>query len=105
MQAVVIAVIVFGPLLAFFVLLFKSIRKLTPRRAFGPPFWKPQEPEQPPGGGDLAGDREPRRPLIPAGSNAVSLALPAVAAEEDQPLLRRAGSQPDRQGADHRLTG
>ena len=69
-----IAIVVFGPLVAVFVLLFKSIRKLMPQ-APAIQDWE-RRTEDPPSGGDLAGDREPRRPLSPIGSGAISLALP-----------------------------
>ena len=106
MEAVAIAVLVFGPLLAFLVLLFKAIRKLMPQRPIEAPAWKPRGTEQPPIGGDPAGDRKPRRPLKPSGSAAVSLALPADDAwEEDQAAVRptdprHGGSEPG-----HRLAG
>ena len=106
-EAVAIAVLVFGPLLAFLVLLFKAIRKLMPQRPIEAPAWKPRGTEQPPRGGDPAGNREPRRPLIPSGSATVSLALPAddVARDEDQRAVRP--TDPRHGGSDpgHRLAG
>ncbi len=105
-EAVAIAVLVFGPLLAFLVLLFKAIRKLMPQQPIDSRAWKPRGTEQPPTGGDPAGDREPRRPLIPSGSAAVTLALPSGDAwdEGEGPVLptdpRHGGNDPG-----HRLAG
>ena len=105
-EAVAIAVVVFGPLLAFLVLLFKTIRKLMPQQSGEAPSWKPRGSEQPPSGGDLAGDREPRRPLIPSGSAAVNLALPAGEVwEEDQAPVRRTDPRHGSGDPDHRLAG
>ncbi len=105
-EAVAIAVLVFGPLLAFLVLLFKAIRKLMPQRPIEAPAWKLRGTEQPPRGGDPAGDREPRRPLIPSGSAAVSLALPADDAwDEEQAAVRPTGPRHSGSDPGHRLAG
>ena len=105
-EAVAIAVLVFGPLLAFLVLLFKAIRKLMPQRPIECPAWRTRGTEQPPRDGDPAGDREPRRPLIPSGPAAVSLARPADDDwDEDQAAVRP--MDPRHGGSDpgHRLAG
>lgn len=105
-EAVAIAVLTFGPLLAFLVLLFKATRKLMPQQPIEAPAWKPPGTEQPPRGGDPAGGREPRRPLIPSGSAAVNLTLPSGDAwEEDQAPVRP--TDPRHGGSDprHRLAG
>ena len=105
-EAVAIAVLIFGPLLAFLGLLFKAIRKLMPQRPIEAPAWKPRRTEQPPRGGDPAGDREPRRPLIPSGSAAVSLALPADDAwDEDQAVVRPTDPRDGGSDPGHRLAG
>ncbi len=99
-----IGVLVFGPLVATLLILLKAIRKLMPGAAL--PF-RPFEVDQPPNGGDLAGDREPRRPLTPTRSGAVALALPN---EEDEPgtdfgLPRRAPGEIGGDDGGHRLAG
>jgi len=104
-ESVAIAVIVFGPLLAFLVLLLKATRRLMPKQPVQVPGWKSRGEEQPPSGGDPPGDREPRRPLTPTGAGATSLALPAGEDwEEDQvpvrPTARHAARDPR-----HRLAG
>lgn len=105
-EAVAIAVLVFAPLLAFLVHLFKATRNLTPQRPIEAPAWKPRGTEQPPRGADPDGDREPRRPLIPSGSAAVSSPLvPDDVWDEDQAAFRpvdrcHGGSEPG-----HRLAG
>ena len=105
-EGVAIAIVVFGPLLTFLVLLFKAIRKLMPQQSVDGQSWKPRGFEQPPSGGDLAGDREPRRPLTPSGSAAVGLALPAGEAwEEDHAPVRRTDLRPGRSDPDYRLAG
>lgn len=79
MEAVGVALIVFGPPVAVLVLLVKAIRKLRPRpvdiRRWGGPAR----------GGGPAGDREPRRPLTPTASGAARLPLPVADDAEEQP--------------------
>ncbi len=105
-EAVAVAVIVFGPLLAFLVLLFKATRRFRPRQSVEVQAWRPRGTEQPPKGGDPAGDREPRRPLIPTGAGAVSLALPADEAwDEDHVPVRRTDPRLAGSDTDHRLAG
>ena len=79
MEAVGVALIVFGPLAAVLLLLIKAIRKLRPRpvviRRWGGPAR----------GGGLVGDREPRRPLTPSASGAACLPLPVADDVRDEP--------------------
>lgn len=46
-EGLAIAVVVFGPLLVFLVLLLKAIRKLMPQPPIEVPSWKPRGSEQP----------------------------------------------------------
>lgn len=101
METVGIAVVVFGPLLAFFVLVIKATRKLMPTRAaWGP--WRPQHGEPP---SETSGDREPRRPPTPSRSGAVAMAVPTSYEDERREVsLHRVESQADA-GGDERLAG
>ena len=99
MEAVAIGVVVFGPLAAVLLLLLKAIRRLT-----GTDRWRGTA-EAPPGGdtgGDPAGDREPRRPLMPAGSGAVGLVAPDDADAVSPSPRAEAGGRHD---PGHRLAG
>lgn len=101
-EAVAVAVIVFGPLLAVLVLLLKAIRKLMPQPVESRP-WQ-RRTDEPPAGGDASGDREPRNPLPPIRSGAVKLDLPmAQASEGDQESPRR--TDPGSGNPGHRLAG
>ena len=70
MEAVGVALIVFGPIAGFLLLLAGAIRKLRPKPV-GYRRW-----DGPARGGGPAGDREPRRPLTPTASGAMRLPLP-----------------------------
>lgn len=102
-EGVGIAVVVFGPLLVFILLIFKATRKLMPRREARPP-WRGQddEPKRP---GETSGDREPRRPLTPSLSGAIALAPPTTHDDEPREVaIHRIESQSDG-GGDQRLAG
>ena len=102
-EAVGIAVVVFGPLVTILLLLVKAIRKRMPQREELPP-WR-RHLDEPPPRGDPAGDREPRRPLTPNRSGAVSL---PVALDDDKEttevVVRRADPRLAGDG-DQRLAG
>lgn len=103
MEAVGVAVFVFGPLVAIMVLLLKATRKAMPARPSLPP-WRAQ-PHEPPRPGQPSGVREPRRPLTPSLSGAASLPLPMDdAAEPDELPVRRIESRPGGAGS-RRLAG
>jgi hypothetical protein len=80
----VVAIGVVGVLPIALVLLFlvKTIRRMQTRPVELPP-WQSQMEEPP--GGDPSGDREPRRPLLPARSGAVAMSEPS---EEESDLTR-----------------
>ena len=102
-EAVGIAVVVFGPLVTILLLLVKAIRKRMPQREELPP-WRRQLDEPPPRG-DPAGDREPRGPLTPNRSGAVSLPVPLDDDNETpEVVVRRADARPGGDG-DQRLAG
>lgn len=85
MEAVAIAVVVFGPVVATLLLLVKATRRLMPHAEELPP--GRYEIDGPPRGADPAGDRQPRRPLMPSRSGAVGLVLPSEGEEgEFDPL-------------------
>ena len=77
--------ITFVPILAMFFLGWKTIRK-TMFGQRGAPVWpeipKPGPPLRPP---DLAGDREPRRPLQPSLAGAAALPIPEVLEDDAAP--------------------
>ncbi len=103
-DAIAVAVVVFGPLVGIAWLLLKSIRKLMPR-PIEAPLWR-RRIDEPRGGGDPAGDREPRRPLVPSWSGGIALALPADdATEADQPPARRLDRPPEPGDPGGRLAG
>lgn len=76
------ALIVFGPLVGFLLLLGKAIRKLVRRPPVDIGRWG-----GPARGGGPAGDREPRRPLSPMSSGAVRLPLPVPDDGGDEPAV------------------
>jgi hypothetical protein len=82
-EAVGVALVVFGPFVAIMVLLVIATRKAMPARRSLPP-WQAPRP------GHASGDREPRRPLIPSRSGAASLPLPVDDGNEphDDPVRR-----------------
>ena len=77
MEAVGVALIVFGPIVGFLLLLAVAIRKLRPRPV------DIRRWNGPARGGGPAGDREPRWPLTPAASGGMCLPLPVA---DDAPL-------------------
>jgi hypothetical protein len=76
-EVVAIGIVGVAPIALVLLYLVKAIRKLQPRPIELPP-WQSQEPP----GGDPSGDREPRRPLMPAHSGAVALPEPSDAEDE-----------------------
>lgn len=103
MEAVGIAVVVFGPLVTTLWLLLKAIRKLMPQQSAAPTWGQFGDPPRP---AETAGDREPRRPLTPSRSGAVSVALP-VAHDDETPEVevRHIASPSQSGGGDERLAG
>ncbi len=103
MEVVTVAVVVLGPLVAILLLLLKAIRKLMPQTEALPP-WAVRR-DGPPTDGHSAGDREPRLPLTPSRSRAVSLALPQEdgGGFEESPVCPR-NTHPG-SGRDERLAG
>jgi hypothetical protein len=76
---VVAALVGLAPALLLLALLAVRTRQVWPRR---PPTSAVDWPGQ---GGDPAGDREPRRPLVPAGSGSAALAVPRRETEDGEP--------------------
>lgn len=103
MEAVGIAVVVFGPLVAFLLLIIKATRNLMPQRQALPPFRS--QDDAPPGPGDLSSDREPRRPLMPSRSGAVAVAPPVRDDDEPHEVAIRQVESPSDAASDQRLAG
>jgi len=73
------ALVALGPLLGLLVLLVIRTRRLWART---PVTIEPYRPER---GGDPAGDREPRRPLVPVDAGGVALPLPMAVGDDEDP--------------------
>ena len=89
MDGVLVALGLF-PLFATIVLLGINLRRQWHHLSAGPivrPYWGTDEDDGPPD----AGVREPRRPLVPAGTGGESLGVPAEIAEDDAPSLGSRG--------------
>ena len=94
MELVAGLVVVLGPFVALMVLLVIRTRQLWPKR--GPVAWTGGAPGSSGRGGDTSGDREPRRPLVPAGAGSVALPEPVEDIEADEPVpVRVAPPVPD----------
>lgn len=101
-ETVGIVVVGFGTLVAFLLLIVKATRKLMPQRQALLPFRS--QGDTPPRPGDLSGDREPRRPLLPSRSVAVALDNPVRDDEPHEGAVRQFESRPD-EGGGQRLAG
>ena len=101
-EAVGVAVVVFAPVIATLLLILKATRKLMPRRELPP--WRPQV-DDPPRPDQSSGDREPRRPLTPSRSGAVSLPLPIEDDNEVHEVAVRRVEPKRAAGGDQRLAG
>lgn len=103
MEAVGIALVVFGPLLGFLLLVIKATRKLMPNREAHPP-WRRQD-DVPPRPGEASGDREPRRPLTPSRSGAVAFTPPESYNDQPHEVAVLRIEPQAAAGDDHRLAG